>query len=130
MAGESTGPTEQYGVSNTLAGYVIESENISKSPQREQVRNQKNAVTAVIEYDIHYTLRLTVRGATEPAATTLSYDGETWIVDNVEKAGSYNGLKRYNITASRYTNCNSVTSVEPSGDGQAASGDGQAALGQ
>lgn len=134
-------PAEQYGVSNTLAGYVVESENITTSPQREQVHNHQNAVTAEIEYDIRYELKLTVRGASEPAATTLSYASQTWIVDSVEKAGSYNGLRRFNITAHRYTNCNSVTSAQPSGNGQAAlshsaalsqsaSGDGQAALGQ
>ena len=108
MAGEST---EQYGVSNTLAGYVIETENTTTSPQRELVHNQQNAVTAEIQYDIRYELKLTVRGASEPAATTLSYDSQTWIVDSVEKAGSYNGLRRYNITAHRYSNCNSVTSA-------------------
>ena len=108
MAGESA---EQYGVSTTLSGYVIESETITTSPQREQVHNQQNAVTAEIQYDIRYELKLTVRGASAPAATTLSYDSETWIVDSVEKAGSYNGLRRYNVTAHRYTNCNSVTSA-------------------
>ncbi len=104
----STTPTSvhgEYGITNTLANYTIESESITQAPQREVVPDQLNAVANEILYDTRYNLRLTMRGATAPSAeTNLSYDSKTWIVDEVEKAGSYNGLKRYNITAHRYTN--------------------------
>ena len=110
MAGE-TPSTEQYGVASTLTGYVIETESITSSPQYEQVHNQKNAVTGEIKYDTRYDLRLTVRGATSPGASSITYDGSTWIVDSVEKAGTYNGLRRWNITAHRYTNCDSATNA-------------------
>ena len=33
---------EQYGITTTLDGYVIESENITENPQVESVPNQKN----------------------------------------------------------------------------------------
>lgn len=92
---------EQYGITTTLDGYVIESENITENPQVESVPNQKNQVADEIQYDTRYDLRLTVRGATKPAATILDYASQKWAVDSVEAAGSYNGLKRFNITAHR-----------------------------
>ncbi len=102
MAGETTpASAEQYGIAETLTGYVIESANETETPQVEPVPNQKNQVTDEIQYDTRHELRLTVRGATKPAATILDYGGNKWAVDSVEKAGSYNGLRRYNITAHR-----------------------------
>lgn len=94
---------ERYGIATTLEGYVIESENVTETPQVEPIPNQKNQLADEIQYDTRYELRLTVRGATKPAATILTYDSEKWAVDSVEKAGSYNGLKRFNITAHRTT---------------------------
>lgn len=111
---------EEYGISSSLANYTIESENITTTPQREQVPDQKNAVVKEIRYDTRYDLRLTVRGETEPAATTINYGTTgsgssaapiTWIVDTVEKAGTYNGLRRFNITAHRYANCSTETAL-------------------
>ena len=99
---------EQYGIATTLADYVIESENITETPQIETVPNQTNQVADEIQYDTRYELRLTVRGKTKPAATILAYgkNGSAdvkWAVDSVEEAGSYNGLRRFNITAHRTT---------------------------
>lgn len=92
---------EKYGISTTLADYVIESENITDTPQVEAIPNQKNQTADEIQYDTRYELRLTVRGKTKPAATILTYGSNKWAVDSVEEAGSYNGLRRYNITAHR-----------------------------
>lgn len=106
---EYTTADEQYGIATTLEGYVIESENITKTPQVEPVPNQKNQVEDEIEYDTRWELRLTVRGKNKPSAAIMKYgkkaDGkdELWAVDSVEDAGSYNGLKRYNITAHHTT---------------------------
>ncbi len=94
-----------YGISTTLAGFTIESENITESPQKELVPDQANAVANEITYDTRYELRLTVRGASAPVVSdAFGYAGKKWSVDSVEKAGTYNGLQRYNITAHRYTN--------------------------
>lgn len=101
----------EYGITSTLEGYTIESENVTDSPRREEVPDQRNAVAKEIRYDTRYELRLTVRGKEKPSNSTISYDGNTYIVDNVEKAGTYNGLKRWNITAHRYDNCSSETAV-------------------
>lgn len=102
MAGETTQENaEQYGIETSLEGYVIESENETETPQVEPVPNQKNQVADEIQYDVRHDLRLTVRGATKPAATILTYNDHKWAVDSVEKAGTYNGLRRFNITAHR-----------------------------
>lgn len=101
----------EYGITSTLDGYTIESENVTDSPRREEVPDQRNAVAKEIRYDTRYELRLTVRGKEKPSNSTITYDGNTYIVDNVEKAGTYNGLKRWNIAAHRYENCSSETAV-------------------
>lgn len=98
-----TTAAEKYGITETLEGYVIESETITETPQVENIPNQKNQVADEIQYDTRYDLKLTVRGATKPAATILAYSSQKWAVDSVEAAGSYNGLKRFNITAHRTT---------------------------
>lgn len=98
---DNTPPAEQYGIETSLEGYVIESENETEAPQVEPVPNQKNQLADEIQYDVRHDLRLTVRGATKPAATILTYNDHKWAVDDVEKAGTYNGLRRFNITAHR-----------------------------
>jgi hypothetical protein len=94
-------PAEVYGINTSLDGYVIESESETETPLVETVPNQKNQVADEIQYDVRHDLRLTVRGATKPEATVLTYNDQKWAVDSVEKAGTYNGLRRFNITAHR-----------------------------
>lgn len=108
-----------YGISSTLEGYTIESENVTESAVRETVPDQFNRVAAEIRYDTRYDLRLTVRGGAKPSASSITYGASgntplTWIVDSVEKAGSYNGLQRFNISAHRYENCSAETALTTS----------------
>ena len=111
MATNPTSVAGEYGITSTLKDYTIESENITDSPRREEVPDQRNAVAKEIRYDTRYELRLTVRGTAKPSTSTITYDSNTYIVDSVEKAGTYNGLQRWNITAHRYDNCSSETAV-------------------
>lgn len=111
MATNPTSVAGEYGITSTLDGYTIESENVTESPRREEVPDQRNAVAKEIRYDTRYELRLTVRGTDKPSTSTITYDKNTYIVDSVEKAGTYNGLQRWNITAHRYDNCSSETAV-------------------
>ena len=104
--------SDKYGIDLTLTGYTIESYNCTTSPRREEVPNQKNQIVKEIRYDTRYDLRLTVRGASQPDATSISFNGKTYIVDSVEEAGSYNGLLRFNISGHCYSNCTSETSEE------------------
>lgn len=107
---------DKYGIDLTLKGYTIETYNRTKSPRREEVPNQKNQVVKEIRYDTRHELRLTVRGAAEPDASAITFDGVTYIVDSVDEAGSYNGLLRFNISAHRYTKCSSETNEEDSNE--------------
>lgn len=102
----------KYGIDLTLTGYTIESYNETDSPRREEVPNQKNQVVKEIRYDTRYELRLTVRGEAKPGADAITFNGNTYIVDSVEEAGSYNGLQRFNISAHRYTKCSAETNEE------------------
>lgn len=102
----------EYGISKTLAGFTIESVTVTEEPQLEKVPDQKNRVAKELHYDTLYNLNMTVRGASKPnAAAGLTYDGKKYIIDSVEEAGVYNGLKRYNIKGHRTDNCDTVTLV-------------------
>ena len=116
MAEEATNP-ERYGVSETIDGYTIESLNITEADQREQVHNQLNAVVKELVYDTRYDLKCTLRGKTKPTAATFNGIGGynvKWIVDSIEDAGTYNGLRRWSVAGHRYTNCNEATAVPAS----------------
>ena len=101
------------GITNTLSNFVVESETFTNADVSEQVPDQMGAIVDEIAYDIRIDLRLTVRSAktasattTPPAAigTVLTYASIKYKVDSVEEAGTYNGLRRWNISAHRYTN--------------------------
>lgn len=111
MEGEST---DRYGISETIPGYTVESLNITDADQREQVHNQMNAVVKELVYDTRYDLKCTLRGAGKPTAATFNgVGGESvkWIIDTVEDAGAYNGIRRWSVAAHRYTNCNEATAA-------------------
>lgn len=100
------------GIQRTLENFVIETENITPGDRSEEVPDQQGAIVDEISYDIRTNLRLTVRSAKARVAAppavagtaTFLYDDKLWKVDDVEEAGSYNGLRRWNINAHRYTN--------------------------
>ena len=100
------------GIQRTLANFVIETESILPADRSEEVPDQKGAVADEISYDVRTNLRLTVRSAKATVAAppavagsaSFSYDGKLWKVDDVEEAGTYNGLRRWNINAHRYVN--------------------------
>ena len=106
-----TATAEQYGVATVTEGITVESEIISDSPIVETVPDQKNAVRKEHKYDKRTDLKLTYRG-TKLAETagengendTVTYNGVKYYVDTHEKAGIYNGLQRYNLTAHKFDN--------------------------
>lgn len=102
---------ETYGVETVTEGITVESENISDSPIVETVPDQKNAVRKEHKYDKRTDLKLTYRGTKLPETAgengendTVTYNGVTYYVDTHEKAGIYNGLQRYNLTAHKFNN--------------------------
>ena len=107
----ATATAETYGVETTATGITVESETITESPVVETVPDQKNAVVKEIKYDKRADLKLTYRGTklTETAGQngendTVTYNNVKYYVDSHEKAGTYNGLQRYNLSAHRFTN--------------------------
>jgi len=103
--------TEVYGIATETANITVESETITDSPVVEPVPDQKNATIKEIKYDTRTDLKLTYRGT--KLSVTASQSGENdvvtynsvkYYVDSHEEAGTYNGLKRYNLSAHKFTN--------------------------
>ncbi len=94
-----------YGISVTETGITIESINVTEAPQTETVPDQANAVVNEITYDTRTELRLTYRGTKlSPTNGCVTINSVKYFVDSHEEAGTYNGLKRYNLTGHRFTN--------------------------
>ena len=113
MATTPAAPTaEQYGIAETATGITIESLTETPSPIGEPIPDQKNATVKEVYVDTRIDLALTYRGTklTEKAGTvggentTITFNGKTYYVDSHESAGSYNGLRRYNLRAHRFDN--------------------------
>lgn len=98
------------GIANTLSGYVVQSENFTESPVVEQVPDQLGAIGYEAVYDHRVDLSLSVISAgasiTAPTVTNeiISYASHNWFVDSCEEAGTYNGVRKWNIKAHRYDN--------------------------
>lgn len=103
-----------YGIGTSLSGYTIESENIKDVPVLEKVPDQRNRTKKELLVETRHEATLTIRGATKPTAATFNGYGGTglkWILDSCEKAGTYNGLQRWNVSMHYTDLCNEVTSV-------------------
>lgn len=106
------------GVHNTLAGFVIESETITETPIREETDDQYGRRANEEVYDTRTELRLTIFGkngapdinsviSTFAGAAQykyITYGGAIYVVDSIEEAGTYNGKRRWNISAHKYDN--------------------------
>lgn len=105
------------GIQNTLSGFVVESEEFNETPVQEDFDDQNGARADEQVYDTRFDLTLTVYGAASTAdissvltaistsgGNTITYAGAKWKVDSCREAGSYNGKRRWTITAHRYDN--------------------------
>lgn len=104
------------GITNTLTGFVVESETITEVPVQEDFDDQQGARADERVYDHRVDLELTVYGAAStslaPPVTAIAgsggnyvaYASHRWKVDSVKEAGTYNGRRRWTITAHRYDN--------------------------
>ena len=104
------------GIANTLTGFVVESENITETPQQEDFDDQNGARADERVFDTRVDLELTVYGASSSATTppttaisnsggkTIAYASHNWKVDSIKEAGTYNGRRRWTINAHRYDN--------------------------
>lgn len=98
------------GITRILAGYVLESEGIDMSTVIDQTPDQMGAIADEQIYDHRYDLSLVAFSATSariaPATTgdRITYDGQTYVVDRVAEAGTYNGKLKWTIAAHRFDN--------------------------
>ncbi len=99
------------GISRTLSGFVVHEENITESPVFEEVPDQVGAIAERQVYDHKFTLSLTVISASAATAAPahsgdqITYAGKDWYVDSCAEAGTYQGVRRWTIQATRYDNC-------------------------
>lgn len=98
-----------YGVAETLSGYTLESVSRTKTPVRETIPDQYNRTAKEIRYDTRTEIEVVLRGETEPSDAAITIDGATYIVDSVQKSGTYNGLRRWTVRAHRTENCSAET---------------------
>lgn len=108
--------TDEWGIDNTLANCIIQSESIMEERITDTTQDQKGAVVSQLDYDEHKTLSLTLLcdsstapitgsgSSFKPGQTDMSYNDETWKVTSVTYTGSYNGKKQYQVTAERWKN--------------------------
>lgn len=106
------------GIVNTLSGFVVESETITETPVQEDTDDQNGARADEQVYDTRVDLRLTVYGASASAdinsvvtampsgytGKMITYAKKKYKVDSLEEAGTYNGKRRWNITAHKFDN--------------------------
>lgn len=101
---------DEWGIDNTLSGFIIQSEDITEEVITDTTQDQKGAVVSQLDYDKHWTLSLGVIGDTEATLpevgdTTFEYPaGTKWKVTNVTYAGSYQDKKKWTIAAERWYN--------------------------
>ena len=107
---------EEFGIDNTLANCIIQSESITEERITDTTQDQKGAVVSQLDYDEHFALSLTVLcdsatapitgtgSAFQPGDTSFSYNSKKWKLTSVTYTGSYNGKKQYQINAERWRN--------------------------
>ena len=106
-AGATTIADAQWGIDNTLSGWIIQSENIQSDLVTDTTQDQKGRVIGQLDYDKHYTCQLDMIGngtVPIPGAVDVEYAGETWKVQSVTYQGSYNDKKKYTVNLERWHN--------------------------
>lgn len=118
MATVPTGITgSPRGITNTLSGFVVESEGFDTKPIQEDFDDQIGARADERVYDTEETLDLTVYGKTASAdiddvladiagsgGKSITYAGKKWKVNSCKEAGTYNGKRRWTIQAHKRDN--------------------------
>lgn len=104
----------EYGIKTALSNFTIESENVKTIPVLEKVPDQFNRTAKELLIETRYEATLTLRGANAPTAATFNDYGGTgnkWILDSIENAGTYNGLRRFNVSMHRSDLCQETTNI-------------------
>ena len=107
----------QWGIDNSLSGWIIQSESITREAITDTTQDQKGAVVSQLDYDEHFTLTLNVIGGTggsgdgtedtklpQVGDTAFAYAGKNLKVTNVTYNGSDQDKKSDTGTAERWHN--------------------------
>ena len=106
----------EWGIDNTLADCIIQSENITEEAITDQTQDQKGAIVSELDYDHHWTLSLTFLCDRDSAPITgtkssfgvgdytFNYGKNTWKIKTIAYTGSYNAKKQYVLTAEHWAN--------------------------
>ena len=111
------------GVTNTLDGYVVQTEDFDEQPLWHTVPDQFNKVAYEEPYDHRYSLTLSVISAGASTAAparqndVILYADHNWCVDSCKEAGTYNGDRKWSISAHRYDNWPEQPASQPSSSG-------------
>lgn len=104
-AGPETIADAQWGIDNTLTGWIIQSENILSDLVTDTTQDQKGRVIGQLDYDKHFTCSIDMIGnGTVPTAgdTNFTYAGSQWKVQSVTYQGSYQDKKKYSVNLERW----------------------------
>ena len=116
MADENSNSNAQtaFGVTGPDAtGCVWETVNTTSSPVSVDVPNENGAVVEIIKYDTRYEFTGTCHGSAAPSFTnnSFTFNDQTYIVDSIEEAGTYNQVKRWTVRGHAFANCSTITEV-------------------
>ena len=98
-----------FGISNTVAGVIIQSEDLTKSDICHVVHDQYGRVANEMSYDQDNRCNFSFIASSMPTAVsavggTFEYAGVTWKIDSMAEAGTFDGLKKWSVTAHTYYN--------------------------
>lgn len=98
----------QFGIGTTVAGVIIQSEEMSQSDIAHIVHDQYGRVANEISYDQASSNTFSFLGDKLPATIkvgdTFEYCGVTWKIDSVTEAGTFDGLRRWSVAGHAYYN--------------------------
>ena len=100
---------DEWGIDNTLSGFIVQSEDIAEEVIQDVTQDQKGAVVSELDYDKHWTLTLGLIGDTnatlpEVGDITFTYANAKWKVNSVTYTGAYNDKKKWSVTCERWIN--------------------------
>ena len=128
------------GIDRDLDGYVLQNEDITENHRLHRVPDQKDktAYEEVVERTWNLSFTAISDGATDeppaqendmiiyPTTGTLGTTKWRWQVDTVKEAGTYNGDRKWSVTAHRYDDWPPQTASSggstPNGGGSAPNG--------
>lgn len=102
------GSDVMWGVTPTSTLGTITNLSIDESAEFEPVPNQQGAITGIVIYDTKTEVKMTVIAAAEATMPTigsvLAVDTVTGVVMSTSKASEYKGLKKFEVTVTKWAN--------------------------